>query len=60
VTWILMAVAQLIPYAHAGHYIWVLYIPPVAVVIFAIIKTTIAERRAEREEREGDREQERR
>jgi hypothetical protein len=55
-----MTVAQLIPYAHAGHYIWVLYIPPVAVVIFAIIKTTIAERRAEREEREGDREQERR
>jgi hypothetical protein len=46
--------AQLIPYAHAGHYLWVLYIPPVAVVVFAIIKTTIAERRAEREERDGD------
>jgi hypothetical protein len=53
-------VAQLIPYAHAGHYIWVLYIPPVAVVVFAIIKTTISERRAEREEREGEHKQERR
>jgi hypothetical protein len=46
--------AQLIPYAHAGHYLWVLYIPPVAVVVFAIIKTTISERRAEREEREAE------
>jgi hypothetical protein len=55
-----MTVAQLIPYAHAGHYIWVLYIPPVAVVVFAIIKTTIAERRAEREERDGEQKQERR
>ena len=52
--------ATLIPYAHAGHYLWVLYIPPVAVVVFAIIKTTIAERRAEREERQGEEKKERR
>ena len=41
-----------IPFAHAGHYIWVLYIPPVLVVLFAIIRTTISERRAAREERD--------
>ena len=48
-----MQVAQLILYAHAGHWLWVLYLPPVAVVIFAIIRTTIAERRAAREESES-------
>lgn len=53
-----MTVAQLVPYAHTGHYLWVLYIPPVAVVVFAIIRTTIAERRAAREEREGEEKQE--
>ena len=41
-----------IPFAHAGHYIWVLYIPPVLVVLFAIVRTTISERRAAREERD--------
>jgi heme exporter protein D len=45
--------SELILYAHVGHYLWVLYIPPVLVVVFAIIRTTIAERRAAREER-GD------
>ena len=42
-----------IPLAHAGHWLWLLYVPPVLVVVFAIIRTTIAERRAEREEREA-------
>ena len=41
-----------LPIAHAGHYIWVLYIPPVLVVLFAIVRTTISERRAARDERE--------
>jgi hypothetical protein len=41
-----------LPLAHAGHYIWVLYIPPVLVVLFAIARTTISERRAAREEGE--------
>ena len=41
-----------LPLAHAGHYIWVLYIPPVLVVLFAIVRTTISERRASREERD--------
>jgi hypothetical protein len=47
--------AQLVVYAHAGHWLWVLYVPPVLVVVFAIVRTTIAERRAEREEREAGR-----
>ena len=44
--------AQLIPLAHAGHWLWVLYVPPVAVVVFSIVKTTLSERRAMRKERE--------
>ncbi len=47
------SLGQLILYAHTGHWLWVLYVPPVAVVVFAIIRTTIAERRAERAEREA-------
>jgi hypothetical protein len=41
-----------LPLAHVGHYLWVLYIPPVLVVLFAIVRTTISERRSAREERE--------
>jgi hypothetical protein len=51
---ILIPMAQLIPVAHAGHWLWLLYVPPVAVVIISIVRTTIAERRAAREERDGD------
>ncbi len=54
----MMTMAQLIPYAHVGHWLWVLYVPPVAVVVFSIVKTTVSERRAMREEREGAKKQE--
>ena len=47
--------AQLIPYAHAGHWLWTLYVPPVAIVVFSIVKTTISERRKAREEAESGR-----
>lgn len=47
--------ANLIPYAHAGHWLWTLYVPPVAIVVFSIIKTTISERRKAREEGEPGR-----
>jgi hypothetical protein len=47
-------IAQLIPIAHAGHWLWLLYVPPVAVVIISIIRTTVAEPRAARKEREAD------
>jgi hypothetical protein len=41
---------EVLPLAHAGHWIWTLYVPPVAVVVFSIVKTTISERRKAREE----------
>jgi hypothetical protein len=50
--------AQLIPVAHAGHWLWLLYVPPVAVVVISIIRTTIVERRADRRERESGKRQE--
>lgn len=43
---------DLVPLAHAGHYLWTLYIPPALVVVFSIVKTTLSERRARREEHE--------
>jgi hypothetical protein len=42
-----------LPLAHAGHYIWTLYIPPVLIVVFSIVKTTLSERRKAREEEEA-------
>jgi hypothetical protein len=42
--------ATLILYAHVGHWLWVLYVPPVAVVVFSIVRTTMSERKAMREE----------
>jgi len=53
-----MEMGSVFLFAHAGHYLWVLYVPPVLVVVFAIVKTTLAERRAEREERAGRAEEE--
>lgn len=41
-----------LPFAHVGHYLWTLYIPPVLVVVFSIVKTTLSERRAHREDAE--------
>jgi len=38
-----------LPLAHVGHYLWVLYLLPVAIVVAGIVKTTRAQRR-EREE----------
>jgi hypothetical protein len=46
--------ATLIPLAHAGHWLWLLYVPPVLVVVISILRTTMAERRAERLERESE------
>jgi hypothetical protein len=43
----------LLPVAHTGHWLWVLYVPPVLIVLVSIVKTTISERRKARQEREG-------
>jgi heme exporter protein D len=40
----------MITLAHVGHYLWILYGLPVLIVVFSIVRTTISERRAAREE----------
>jgi hypothetical protein len=42
---------MILPLAHLGHYVWVLYIPPVLIVLGSILKTTLSQRRRQREER---------
>ena len=42
--------AVLIPLAHVGHWLWVLYLPPVLIVLGSLLRTTLSERRKKREE----------
>jgi cytochrome bd-type quinol oxidase subunit 2 len=42
--------AALFPVAHATHWLWVLYVPPVLVVLASILRTTLRERREKRED----------
>lgn len=42
--------AVLVPLAHAGHWLWVLYLPPVLIVVGSLARTTLAERRKKRKE----------
>jgi hypothetical protein len=37
--------AALVPLAHVGHWLWVLYLPPVLIVVGSILRTTIKERK---------------
>jgi hypothetical protein len=37
-----------LPLAHAGHWLWVLYVPPILIVVASILRSTIAERRRAR------------
>jgi flagellar biosynthesis/type III secretory pathway M-ring protein FliF/YscJ len=42
-----------IPFAHAGHWaLWILYAIPILIVAFAIVRSTLAQRRARSEEEE--------
>jgi hypothetical protein len=34
-----------LPLAHVSHYLWVMYVPPVLIVIGSIVRNVIAERR---------------
>jgi hypothetical protein len=43
-------VALLVPLAHVGHWLWLLYLPPILIVVGSIVRTTIAERCRSREE----------
>jgi hypothetical protein len=42
--------AVLIPLAHVGHWLWVLYLPPVLIVVGSLLRTTLSERRKKGEE----------
>jgi len=37
--------ATLLPIAHVSHWLWVLYLPPVLIVLGSIVRTTLAERK---------------
>lgn len=40
----------MLPIAHVGHYLWTLYVLPILIVVVAIVRNTIAQRRARRED----------
>jgi hypothetical protein len=42
--------AVLIPLAHAGHWLWVLYLPPILIVAGSILRTKLTERRSGRDD----------
>jgi hypothetical protein len=37
--------AVLVPLAHAGHWLWVLYLPPVLIVVGSLLWTRLKERK---------------
>jgi hypothetical protein len=39
----------MVPVAHVGHYLWALYVLPIVIVVAAIVRNTIAQRRTRRE-----------
>ncbi len=39
----------MLPLAHVGHYLWVLYLLPVAIVVAGIVKSTRSQRRGREE-----------
>jgi hypothetical protein len=42
-------VAIFLPLAHATHWLWVLYLPPILVVAGSILRTALVERRKKRD-----------
>jgi hypothetical protein len=34
----------MLPLAHVGHYLWVLYVPPILIVLGAIVRNLVSER----------------
>jgi hypothetical protein len=42
--------ALLLPLAHVGHWLWVLYLPPVLIVGGSILRSKLQERREKRED----------
>jgi hypothetical protein len=46
--------AVLVPLAHAGHWLWVLYLPPLLIVLASLLRTTLSERRKRKRQRLKD------
>ena len=44
--------AVALPLAHLGHWAWAFYVIPLLIVIAGIIRSTLAEKKREREEEE--------
>ncbi len=40
-----------LPLAHVGHWLWVLYLPPVAIVVFSLTRSKLSERSERRANR---------
>jgi heme exporter protein D len=43
-----------LPVAHVGHYLWALYVIPILIVVGAIVRNTVAQRRLARDEAEEE------
>jgi hypothetical protein len=39
-----------LPLAHVGHYLWILYLIPVIIVIAGIVRTTLSQKREDEED----------
>ena len=39
-----------LPLAHVGHYLWILYVIPILIVVAAIVRNMVAQRRTARED----------
>jgi hypothetical protein len=43
-----------LPIAHIGHFLWIFYILPVIIVIAGILRSTLTEKRGERDGSDDD------
>jgi hypothetical protein len=46
--------ALLVPLAHAGHWLWLLYLPPILIVLGSIIRSVVVQRRESGKEAEKE------
>ena len=44
----------MLPVAHVSHYLWVLYVIPILIVVAAIVRSMVAQRRWAREDAEEE------
>jgi hypothetical protein len=42
--------AVLVPLAHAGHWLWALYLPPILIVAGSLLRSALSERRKKRDD----------